>query len=160
MMPDSSSVKIRRATLSQCDQLTDLCIRSKSMWGYDSDFMRQCRDELIVTESIIGRDLIRIAVRGDAVLGIVELSFESDEAEIEKLFVEPSSSGEGVGRLLMQWSIDAARKASMKRMVIVSDPNAAAFYRRIGAVDAGSAASASIPGRVLPRLIIDLTETV
>jgi len=41
-------------------------------------------------------------------------------------------------------------------MVIESDPGAAPFYRRMGAVDDGVATSASIPGRTIPRLKLTL----
>jgi len=41
-------------------------------------------------------------------------------------------------------------------LVIDADPDAADFYRRMGAVDAGSVASGSISGRVIPRLTIEL----
>jgi len=41
-------------------------------------------------------------------------------------------------------------------MQIESDPGAVAFYRRMGAVDDGVARSASIPGRLIPRLKLAL----
>ena len=37
-------------------------------------------------------------------------------------------------------------------MTIEADPDAAPFYRRIGARDVGTAPSGSIPGRELPLL--------
>jgi hypothetical protein len=40
---------------------------------------------------------------------------------------------------------------------IEADPDAVRFYQRMGARLAGSAASGSIPGRTLPRLILDLS---
>lgn len=42
-------------------------------------------------------------------------------------------------------------------MTIDADPGAADFYRRLGAIDDGVAASTVIPGRFLPRLKLDLT---
>jgi hypothetical protein len=39
------------------------------------------------------------------------------------------------------------------RMVIEADPDAAPFYRRIGAKDCGLVPSGSIPGRMLPKLL-------
>lgn len=154
---DSGDLFLRRAALSECGLLTELCVRSKAMWGYDRDFMEKCRTELTVDRCAVESGLLRVAARGELIVGIAELSFAGDEAEIEKLFVDPAASGAGVGRLLMRWAVDAAKTAGAKKLVIDSDPNAAAFYRRIGAVDAGHVASASIPGRMLPRLVIDLS---
>ena len=153
---ESSKVILRPAAASECEALTALCVRSKAMWGYDHDFMDKCQAELIVERPSVESGLLRVAERGEMVVGIVELSVTGDEAEVEKLFVDPASSSAGVGRLLMRWAVEAAEKAGAKKLVIDSDPNAAAFYRRIGAVDVGVVASASIPGRVLPRLVIDL----
>jgi hypothetical protein len=42
------------------------------------------------------------------------------------------------------------------RMAIEADPDAAPFYRRMGAKDSGFAPSGSIPGRMLPKLIKEL----
>lgn len=75
------------------------------------------------------------------------------ECWLEALFVDPSMIGTGVGRRLFLWSVEAARALGAARMEIASDPGAAAFYRAMGAVDAGEVASGSIPGRKLPRLL-------
>jgi hypothetical protein len=41
-------------------------------------------------------------------------------------------------------------------MIIEADPDAAAFYEHMGARHAGLAASWSIPGRMLPRMQMEL----
>jgi GNAT superfamily N-acetyltransferase len=154
--PDGA-IRLRRADRSECAALTGLCRRSKAMWGYDDDFLDRCRGELTVHPSAIDRDLIRVAETGSAAVGVAELAVDGHMAEVEKLFVEPAAAGSGAGRALMNWLLQAARQAGARRLEIASDPNAAGFYRRFGAVDAGEVASGSIAGRVLPRLIIDLT---
>ena len=40
--------------------------------------------------------------------------------------------------------------------MIEADPDAAPFYRRMGAQDVGLAPSGSIPGRMLPKLVKEL----
>jgi len=42
------------------------------------------------------------------------------------------------------------------RLAIDSDPAASDFYLATGAVEVGISSSASIPGRMLPRLELDL----
>ena len=152
-----ADIRLRRAERSECAALSDLCRRSKAMWGYDDAFMQRCGDELTVRPAGIGADLIRVAVTGDGIVGVAELSVDGAEAEVEKLFVKPVASGTGAGRMLMEWMVEAARDAGATRLIIDSDPNAVGFYKRLGAVGAGSVPSASIPGRRLPRLQIDLT---
>lgn len=41
-------------------------------------------------------------------------------------------------------------------LIIEADPDAAPFYKRMGAEDAGLVQSGSITGRLLPKLIKDL----
>lgn len=44
----------------------------------------------------------------------------------------------------------------IRQLTVDADPDAAPFYRRMGARDDGQAASGSIPGRLLPRLVFDV----
>jgi GNAT superfamily N-acetyltransferase len=73
-----------------------------------------------------------------------------------KLFAEPGVLRRGVGRTLFAWATDVAREKGATRLIIDSDPGAAPFYRRMGAYDLSQAPSGSIPGRMLPRLAINL----
>jgi hypothetical protein len=60
---------------------------------------------------------------------------------------------------LFDWAIDVARENGATQLIIDSDPCAAPFYRRMGAYDLGQAPSGSVPGRMLPRLAINLCPT-
>ena len=37
---------IRVPTIAELSGLSDLCFRSKAVWGYDGEFMEACRGEL------------------------------------------------------------------------------------------------------------------
>ena len=54
--------------------------------------------------------------------------------------------------------VGRARASGFRRLTVEADPNAEGFYRALGAVLVGSAASGSIPGRRLPLLRLDLDE--
>ena len=56
----------------------------------------------------------------------------NDEADLLKLFVEPSALGSGTGKALLVWAIDVAKKLGATRLTIDADPDAAPFYRRMG----------------------------
>ena len=73
-----------------------------------------------------------------------------------KLFVEPSALRSGVGKALLVWATDVAKELGATRLIIDADPDAAPFYRRMGAYDVGQAPSGSAPGRVLPKLVMNL----
>ena len=74
----------------------------------------------------------------------------------DRLFVEPDALRRGVGQALLDAVADIARAEGAARLIILSDPNAAAFYERMGAVRIGDAPSDSIPGRTLPLFRLDL----
>jgi len=148
---------IRAPSIDELSDISDLCFRSKAVWGYDEEFMNACRAEL----SLISRDLevttIAVAEHHGKLIGVAQLRVTDAEADLLKLFVEPTALRSGTGKALLAWVIDTAKKLGAKRLVIDSDPEAAPFYRRMGAHDLGQSPSRSVPGRMLPRLAITLS---
>lgn len=149
---------LREPRTEDCRAASDLCLRSKAVWGYDPDFLERCRAELSLTPEILERDETQIAEADGRMLGVAQVSCDGGEAYLEKLFVDPGAMGRGVGRALFEWARSTARDRGASCLIIEADPEAAPFYRKVGAVDAGSAPSGSIPGRVLPRLVLSLSE--
>lgn len=137
--------------------MTDLCMRSKAVWGYDDEFMRACLAELTLTPSMMRTSCIRVAELDGYVVGVVRVTVKGKLAELDKLFVEPTHLRFGIGRKLFEWAQTTARDAGATTLTIEADPGAAEFYRRMGAVDDGLAASGSIPGRFIPRLKLTLS---
>jgi GNAT superfamily N-acetyltransferase len=143
---------LRPARADEADLLTELCLRSKAVWGYDEAFMRACRAELTLTAADFANSSLQVAVEGGDVIGVVQVVVDGDKADLAKLFIAPSTLRGGVGRKLFDWAVTEARERGALWMWIEADPDAADFYRRMGAKDDGSAPSGSIPGRALPRL--------
>lgn len=130
-----------------------LCLRSKAYWGYDATFMKACREELRVTAADLEEDDLAVIGGPEGLAGLVQVSVDGTRADLEKLFIAPDHMGQGVGRRLYEWALNAARGHGAQELVIDADPDAAAFYRRMGAVPAGMVPSGSIEGRMLPRLV-------
>ena len=148
---------LRPAAPSEAEVLTDLCLRSKAVWGYDASFMAACRAELTLTERDFAHSGIEVAIEDGRIVGMAQLAVAGATAQIEKLFVEPALLRAGAGRRLFAWCVDAARRAGATELIVVADPGAADFYRRMGMTDNGTAPSGSIPGRVLPKLRMGLS---
>ncbi|MGA7711873.1 MAG: GNAT family N-acetyltransferase [Rhizomicrobium sp.] len=108
------------------------------------------------SEGFFSKLLVHVAEVGGHLAGVVQITPNGKIADLAKLFVEPFYFGSGVGRQLFAWAENTARTAGAALLVIESDPNAADFYRRMGAVDDGLAPSGSIPGRFIPRLRLKL----
>jgi predicted N-acetyltransferase YhbS len=146
---------IRPARPEEAAVLTALCMRSKAHWGYDAEFMRQAEAALTISPSRIATGGFLVAeTAAGTVLGVaaIENLDVPGRFELAYLFVEPTAIRTGIGRALF---IEAARLAALhdgEFMSILADPFAEPFYRRLGAVRVGDAASDAIPGRVLPLL--------
>ena len=147
---------IRPATIDELAGLSDLCFRSKAVWGYDDAFMEACRGELSFEPRDLESTPIAVAEHDGETMGVAQLTVSHDEADLLKLFVEPNALRNGTGTALLAWAIDTARKLGAKRLTIEADPDAAPFYRRMGARDIGQAPSGSVPGRMLPKLAMDI----
>jgi GNAT superfamily N-acetyltransferase len=90
-------------------------------------------------------------------LGIAELApMDGGIIDLDKLFVDPPAIGHGVGARLFRRAAQAARHDGARTLTILSDPNAAAFYERMGARFLRLAPSDAIPGRQLPFYDFDL----
>lgn len=150
--PAAASFSIRPARPEEAAALTALSIRSKAHWGYDADFMRLCLPVLELTPAEAGGDGVFVA-QSDAgvLLGVAAVA--PDDAggfELGRIFVEPAAMGFGVGAALMAAIAGWCREHGVTELSILADPNAAAFYERMGAVRTGDAPSDAIPGRRVP----------
>ena len=150
-------VRLRTPRCDEAAILTELCIRSKAVWGYDEEFMHACRGELTLTASIMRSSSVKVAEIDGHLVGVTQVTVKGELAELNKLFVEPPCLRSGAGKALFEWAKTVARDAGAATMVIEADPDAAGFYRRMGAVEKGTAPSGSIPGRLLPRLELGLS---
>jgi GNAT superfamily N-acetyltransferase len=143
---------LRTPRPDEATALTELCLRSKAVWGYDEQFMEACRGELTITPDMLNSSYLQVAESEGCVIGVAQVTLETDFAELSKLFVEPTRLRCGAGRQLFDWAARAAHEAGATHLVIGADPQAAGFYRRMGAIDAGTVPSGSIPGKRLPLL--------
>jgi len=72
-----------------------------------------------------------------AVAGFYVLIPHGADQELDLFFTANDSQGTGVGRRLFDHMADRARALGAGRVVISSNPDAAGFYRRMGAIDIG-----------------------
>lgn len=150
-------MQLREAKAEDLRAASDLCLRSKAHWGYDAAFLAACRAELTLTPGDLLTDRLVIAGAPPCMAGVAQVSLGKDGCYLEKLFVDPEHMGKGVGRLLFDWSVATARQFGAGEMIVEADPQAAPFYIHLGCRPAGTAMSGSLPGRTLPRLIVDIS---
>ena len=126
-----------------------MLFRSAS-WGYPASFMARCRAALAVDAAMIRMREFHLAEDERAILGFYGFEPEPDGLGLSHMFFLPEASGQGIGRMLWNHAVKQARKQGAAALIAVSDPNAAGYYARMGALPAGSRPSEIDPARPLP----------
>jgi GNAT superfamily N-acetyltransferase len=154
--------RIRAARPSEAAALTEIALAAKAHWGYPASFMARCRPALAIDATMIRDRLFRLAEgRAGEILGFYGFEPEPEGVGLSHLFVRPAAIGSGIGRALWQDAVAAARRAvkdsAGRCLIVIGDPHAAGFYRRMGAAPAGAVPSEVDPARALPlfRLALD-----
>lgn len=149
--------RLRKARLDELATLTELCIRSTVLIGYDDQHRQACRESLTFRPADMEQSHICVAEADNVLLGAALLLFHENTAFIERLFVAPENARTGIGKALFGWALTTAHRAGAQRLLINCHPRAAGFYQRMGAREAHSADPSPFPGRGMPRFQITLT---
>ncbi len=153
--------RVRRAHPDEGEDLTRLAIRSKASRGYDAEFMAAALPDLQVETEWIGAGRVFVVEQTGALLGFCSLEIgarDSASAELTQLFVEPDHMGRNFGRLLWNYALRELRRdhPEVRRLFVVSDPDAVGFYEKCGARRDGYEASIVDAKRLLPRLVYEI----
>ena len=155
----SASIRIYTMTGHDAHLLSKLALRSKSHWGYTVEQMVVFRDELTMTpEDMESKIAFGIANESGIVGFYTIMPGDSGCAELEHLFIDPNYLQRGFGTKLLRHAISQCRALGIAKIQVLSDPNAAGFYKRSGARLVKFVPS-SIPGRTLPKFQIDLPDS-
>jgi GNAT superfamily N-acetyltransferase len=148
-------LRIRLALPGEAALLSRLCMRSKSHWGYDAQFLERASRSLQIDPAAIDAGRVFVAIEaGGGVLGVADCCAlpEPHTFDLLHLFVEPSSLRRGVGRALFEAACGWCVAQGGRSLLIQSDPNAVLFYQRLGARPTGETPSDAVPDRMLPLL--------
>jgi GNAT superfamily N-acetyltransferase len=167
MDPFKPRTTIRVARQGEATLLSGIAYRSKAHWGYSDEFLAAARADLTFTEAELAADIVYVlevyVVEQDVeqdgfVMGFYKLrEVTPDRVELVDLFMEPSSIGQGWGRLLWEHAVATATSLGYVQMTWESDPNAEGFYLHMGAERVGAVESSIQPGRFMPRMRYWLT---
>ena len=147
---------IRKASVTDAPALTELALRSKRSWGYDAAFMASIMNDMVVHVDALTHDHGLVAEEHGSILGYAIVSTVADYAIVRDLFIEPAYFHRGIGTRLFSRCVEIARRHSMKKMTLESDPNATEFYERMGMREVARVASSAGKGRTLPVMEMDL----
>jgi N-acetylglutamate synthase-like GNAT family acetyltransferase len=145
----------RPAEKSEAAMLSSLAMRSKAIWGYSKESMKQFEGELTISASDLDENLVMIAEEEDVIVGFYTLAIHQSVGELVSLFLEPNEIGQGKGRKLFATALSQAKALGIVSLTMIADPNASGFYEHMGADIIGGTNSASLPDRILPLFTIN-----
>ncbi len=147
---------IRPVRIDEAQLLHELTQRSTMYWGYEPEFLDWEPQALAVTPEFLENALASYALEENAVVtGYYTLTGTVEQAHLDKLFVDAPYIGTGRGKLLWQHAITTAKRLGVQKLDFYADPNAAPFYRAMGAIWAGEEET-SRPGWNLQIFDVDL----
>jgi len=154
-----SAFRIRPAQPFESTALSDLALRSKATWGYSPQFIAACQSALRLSPQFIDAVPVFLLEVEGMMAGFYALENWNDQADLTFFFIEPSFIRQGWGRVLWEHAIQSAARMGYSSLRIESDPNAEAFYVKMGARRSGDVPSPVMTGRRLPLLQYDLKDT-
>ena len=144
-------VLLRSAQPAEAAALSALALRSKAHWGYAADFLAACEAELTWSPADLQGYVSQVVLEDQRIAGFgLYVPHSQQTVELDALFIEPWAIGRGYGRMLFNALAALAHAAGYTYMYMQSDPYAAPFYQRMGAIATGTRPSHSVEGRVLP----------
>lgn len=150
------NINLRTARPQDAALLTEIAVRSKKYWGYSDALITAWMPELTVTPEFIDESIGYVVEEEGRIAGFWCRSAREELAE-GLLFIEPRDIGKGYGRLLWHSVMTEAQARGLQYLTWLSDPNAAAFYEKMGAKKIGEHASQVVPGRTLPIMRYELS---
>lgn len=147
---------IRSATPEDAPTLTSIALDAKRHWGYPEHWIKHWESDLTISSDFIRDNHVYVAEEDGEIQGFYALSVTDSKAELEHMWVTPARIGSGVGKDLFLDAMERAAALNVSAVEMSADPNAAGFYKHMGATQIGEM-DASIDGqsRTLPRLTID-----
>jgi N-acetylglutamate synthase-like GNAT family acetyltransferase len=146
---------IRQSTPEDAATLTQIALDAKRYWGYPEHWIRHWESDLTISSDFIRDNHVYVAEEEGEIRGFYALCVAGRKAELEHLWVTPGCIGTGIGKELFLDAMEKAAALEVSAVELSADPNAAGFYRRMGAMQIAETESV-VDGHVrkLPRMKI------
>ncbi len=130
-------VYIREARPEEAESLCDLAYLSRNYWDYPEEWINYWLEEglLSITQEYIEENptyLIENEEEGE-ILGFYTLQQSEGEWMLPHLWVIPERIGDGYGGALFLHACETAEALGAEFLLIITDPNAEAFFCHMGA---------------------------
>ncbi len=131
-------ITFERAGLDQLEFLTDLGLRANGVYHYRCVSDEIARAVFLVEDWHINDGIVRVMKEDAEIIGFYGLVRDKEINILSHFFLEPMYIGKGYGKILFIEAMRAAKEELIwESLQWESDPNAAWFYRKMGAVQIG-----------------------
>ena len=145
------------AQLLDAKKLTEIALQSKAYWGYSAVQIESWKEELTITPKMFEDHIIYKYLIDAEITGFYILEKRRPRTVFFAfLFVSPKYIQQGLGKQLVAHAIEYSRKNKYNLLKVLSDPNAAGFYKKYG-FKIISQKQSSIAGRFLPEMELILS---
>ncbi|MCV9930212.1 GNAT family N-acetyltransferase [Flavobacterium sp. LS1R49] len=149
---------IEKANITDHEILTEITKKSKAYWGYSAEQILQWDKNLTITQEYIKDNYVFKLLSEDLTIGYYSYFIEEKQNVIlDNLFVRPEYIGKGFGKYLMDDFLNRIRESKFEKITLDSEPNAEAFYSKVGFVKVGEFET-SIKNRFMPIMEMKLKE--
>jgi streptomycin 6-kinase len=143
-------ITIKQATVENCQDINQILRLSKGHWGYSEDFLDRFMAGFSITEEYLEMYDVKLFLVDNEIAGYFNfITNQAGEFELDNFFLHPRYIGRGLGRSLWDSCCQIAKNHA-KEFVIWSDPNAEAFYAKMGCERIGVRKSPTMPDRYPP----------
>ncbi len=149
-----AEVTIRVAHPSERGKLEALQRRASLGNAEDREFLLANPDAISLPEPQLQAGGVFVAEFQGVVVGFAAVLPRGDgESELDGLFVEPDQQKKGIGRVLVEFSIEFARSQGSRMLHVVGNSHAENFYRSCGFEEVGLVETRFRPAKTF-RLVL------
>jgi GNAT superfamily N-acetyltransferase len=124
---------IVRAQPEHADLLTQIAIAAKRHWNYPEHWIQFWLPQLTISADYIASDEVWMMKDKEAPIAFYALSQDEEGYELSHLWVLPEHIGKGIGMQLCDHVLERCKLLNIHVLKIYADPNAQAFYEKMGA---------------------------
>jgi len=139
-----------------------LILDSKASWGYSPQFMEKAKADLEISLEEFQNTALQLYTFSieKETLGVLGIRNTEDIMELEYFFLDPRHLKKGLGRKMWEESLKLLKAQNCDFFLICSDPFAAGFYEKMGALRVGSLPSPVQEDRHLPLYLYLINESL
>lgn len=147
---------VKKASTKDNEILTEITKKSKAYWGYSEEQILAWNVSLTISKDFIENNYVFKLLKDNKIIGYYAyVDIECDNVKLDSLFILPEYIGKGFGRFLVTDFLNRMRNDKCERILVDSDPNAEAFYVKLGFTRIGEFET-SVPKRIMPILEMTL----